>query len=293
MVIGTEPSSEAPLASSDGEVAAPLEVEICGVLVRISGLDAGLRERLAGVLRPFVVSAAGASASVQVRVWREVELVGWRMAPNDYTTQFYDNPDRLVAQLEWQAMVQAHELSSGMALFHGAALTRGEAVVLLTGRSGTGKTTLTLGLMQRGWLPLTDDVVVVDQRTLRIPEFPRCFHLDAASAATLADRSLLQWLGRIAGDEEYARPVRRADESRSPTCIVALERRVGCQSTLLPITYAEIAGMLASSALENLLSKRERVAVAARLAAGANTCIKLENGELDSALDLIETASRL
>lgn len=273
-----------------------LTIEICAVRVCVTGLDAALRKRLVDVLRPFVSETEPVpceTLGARVRVWRVPEEGGWRLAPDDYTTQFFDDPHRLIAQLEWLVMVHAHELSSGRALFHGAALARGETVVLLTGDSGAGKTTLTLGLMQRGWLPLTDDVVVVDRETLRISAFPRCFHLDRHTASRVVDRSLLEWLGSTAagGNEEYARPLRWATQSPSPACLVSVERPADGPSQSSPITFAEAASRLLASTLTNQLSNRERVAVVARMAATARRCVRLTNGDLDGALDLIEAAA--
>lgn len=282
-----------PAASEEKTASTPLHLEICGVTVSVEGLDAALRERLADVLNPFVIAPSSPrdeATGARLRVWWVQDENGWRLAPDDYTSQFFGDPQRLVTQLEWQAMVHAHELSAGLALFHGAALARGNDVVLLLGETRAGKTTLTLGLMQRGWLPLTDDVLVVDRESLCISAFPRCFHVSREIAARLADRTLLEWLGNCAaeGEEEYARPVRWAEEARPPTCIVTVERRADGPSECSPISYAEAASRLAASTLANRLGKRERVAVAAHLAAGARRCVRLVNGDLDGALDLIE-----
>lgn len=269
--------------------AAPLWVEICDVPVAIEGLDTTLRARLADLLRPFVRPAGPGAAPVRLRAARDGG--GWRFVKSAWETHFFDEPDRLLAQLEWQAMAQAQLQSSRWALFHGAALARGEAVVLLVGESGAGKTTLTLALTARGWLPLSDDVVVVDPGSLHLHAFPRCFHVHPSTAATLIDASLLEWLGGAGGttaDEVYARPTRWADHAPAPSSIVVVERHPFGPSTSAPLPYAEAAYALAASALANQLSQAERVRTAACLVAAAATCTRLHNGDLGGAVDLIE-----
>lgn len=46
--------------------------------------------------------------------------------------------------------------------FHAAVLERGGAALLLAGPSGTGKTTLTLSLLQAGWRLVSDDAAPID-----------------------------------------------------------------------------------------------------------------------------------
>jgi hypothetical protein len=68
---------------------------------------------------------------------------------------------------------------------HGSAIYAGDSAMLLVGRSGAGKTTLTLALARRGLAVATDDVALVDPETLDVHPIPRCFHLDGQSVALL------------------------------------------------------------------------------------------------------------
>jgi hypothetical protein len=190
--------------------------------------------------------------------------------------------------LEWRAVSGALGASVGLAAVHAAALTRGEATVLLIAQSGHGKTTLTLGLMERGWGPFADDVTLIDATTLRARVFPRCFHIDKSALARLRERSDLEWPGTLA---LYARPTHWATQERQPTAIFLVERDARQPTTLTPVTQAEAAGAILGATIRNQVSGSALAQIAVRLAAQARRCARLNNGVLAEALDLIEAAS--
>jgi hypothetical protein len=69
---------------------------------------------------------------------------------------------------------QAIRESPGHLWIHGACLQRGEELVMLVAESGTGKTTLSLGLVSQGYQILTDDIILIDLATQQIIPVPRC-----------------------------------------------------------------------------------------------------------------------
>jgi hypothetical protein len=56
---------------------------------------------------------------------------------------------------------------------HSAAVARGDAVALLVGRSGVGKSTLTAGLVNRGWEYATDEQVTLSPEDGKLIPYPR------------------------------------------------------------------------------------------------------------------------
>lgn len=56
---------------------------------------------------------------------------------------------------------------------HAAVVTRGDAIVLFAGPSGTGKTTLTLSLIAGGWRHMSDDVAPIHRRSGDVVAFPK------------------------------------------------------------------------------------------------------------------------
>lgn len=57
---------------------------------------------------------------------------------------------------------------------HGACLVRDDEVILLVAQTGTGKTTLSLGLLAHGYRLLTDDIILMDLQTGEFLPLPRC-----------------------------------------------------------------------------------------------------------------------
>lgn len=263
---------------------------IAGMPLRVDGVDDELRPGLHDLLRPFIAGGRSPAPVATVRVAQRAEPPGWVLTHDGHELFTSADPERVLAFLDWWVTAQALEATSTVAVFHAAALTRGEATVLLLAQSGAGKTTLTLGLMQRGWEPLTDDIVLVDRESLGISPFPRCFHVDEATSALLDTPSLVEQTGGAPG---YARPARWAAGGVRPTCIAVAERCATCPSSRWPILQAEAAAGLITAALRNQVPRAEVVRIAARLAAEARSCVRLRNGHLDGALNLIEGAAQL
>jgi hypothetical protein len=63
--------------------------------------------------------------------------------------------------------------------------------VLLSGRSGRGKSTLTLGLLRRGAGWLTDELALIGPDDVTILPYPRALHVSPATAALLPELSFL------------------------------------------------------------------------------------------------------
>ncbi|HEY7093575.1 MAG TPA: hypothetical protein VH393_10365 [Ktedonobacterales bacterium] len=213
---------------------------------------------------------------------------GWVVIYLGQALRKFDTSDDLLAYLEWFALTQAVGAMPGAVALHGAALSNGESCMLLLGASGAGKTTLTLGLMARGWRPLTDDIVLIDPNTLAIAPFPRCFHVDEAAKSLVAQQANLEWPGKLSG---YARPTTWATGGQSATTLVVVQRCPTCMAARFPILQAEAAGGLLAEAAGTQLSASVVASVAARLAAGAK-CYRLKNGPLESSLNLIEKACK-
>lgn len=268
----------------------PLGLTIAGVAVSIDGLDAMLHPRAHDLFRPFAErSDRYCAPPARIRVELADDASRWVVHQDGHEVMSTADPERLLGYLDWLAVSLALEASTQYAVFHCAALVRDSGAVLLVADSGAGKTTLTTGLMQRGWEPLGDDIALVDRETLAISAFPRCFHVDAASKALLADAAPLDWPAGMSG---HARPTRWATGSYHVRTIAVVERCATCPSMRWPILQAQAAAALVSSAIRNQLPRSDVVRIAAQVAAGAKTCIRLRNGHLDGALNLIEGAAR-
>lgn len=81
--------------------------------------------------------------------------------------------------LEWGVLQLWQEaLEERYTLLHAGAVRHpGGGVVLLPGRTGTGKTTFTLALVSRGWTYFSDDCAAIDPDTLEVRPVPCALHL--------------------------------------------------------------------------------------------------------------------
>lgn len=64
--------------------------------------------------------------------------------------------------------------STGLLWLHGACLIRDDECILLIAKTGTGKTTLSLGLLAQGYQLITDDIILIDLHRRQIIPMPRC-----------------------------------------------------------------------------------------------------------------------
>ena len=264
-----------------------MTLRICGESLAIAGLTGEVQARFRGLMRPFEADFDPATATHQL----EVRQLGDQMAivRDGKIVADYGDPTLLLTQLEWHTVTTALEATETYLPLHGAALTRDDATVLLLAESGGGKTTLTLGLIGRGWQPLADDIVLIDAQTLAIQPFPRCFHVDQSTRSLAINEAQVEWPGATPG---YARPLQWAESPQRPRTILLVERCPTCPSRLLGVTLAEVAAAIGNNAIRGRLPRSQVAQIAVRLATGASAGGHLRNGMLDNALDLIESVSQ-
>jgi hypothetical protein len=253
-------------------------LRIADTPLEVAGISADLRGRLEDLMRPFAMTAAdpgGETDAVRILIERRTETAWWTISHGSPAPHHCFVPDPLLRYVEWLATAQALAQTMSFVVFHSAALVRGACALLLVGQSGAGKTTVTTGLVQRGWLPLSDDSALVSHSTLAVTPFPRCFHVDSFTASTIKERVLFEEAGALAG---YLRPARWAGGALRVTCIVELARNPEAPTSAQAITQAEAAGALFTSAIRTGQPRREAVRVAVGMAAGAQSSWRVNNG---------------
>jgi hypothetical protein len=289
-----------PSVSAAATAAKTLDCRIAGSHIRIEALPPAVRARMVDLFRPFVVELDEHEIGEPVARFRAARRGrgDWIAQRTNLDERSADQEDRrtlegagrignLLAVLEWRSVDAALSATDQYAIAHGAALRRGTDTLVLLGKSGAGKTTLTLGLMGRGWEPYTDDAILIDARSLEVGAFPRCFHVDAATLVALPARPPLEKAGGLSG---YLRPLRWASAASQPSAIVVVERNPRLPTATRPLSQAEAAGALLEATIRNQLPASDRARIAIRLASEARRCCALNNMSLTDALDLIEAA---
>ncbi|MBV8151581.1 MAG: hypothetical protein JO101_06790 [Candidatus Eremiobacteraeota bacterium] len=75
---------------------------------------------------------------------------------------------------------------------YAAGVARGDAAIALAAPSGTGKTTLTLELIRRGWQTYGDEFLLLERATNVVHPFPQAFTIREPSLRLLHDAALAQ-----------------------------------------------------------------------------------------------------
>jgi hypothetical protein len=199
------------------------------------------------------------------------------------------------AHLTWHYLwpaVSYHLECRGFAGVHAAAIARHGCGLLLRGRSGQGKTTLTYAATRRGWQAVSEDIVWVDARGATWWGSPWTFHLLPDARQLFSELSghgvALQPNGeiKVVVDMESLWPGSTLPKAAAGP-VVILERRHGGTSSLVTLdpTAAHHEWLDGCARHERQAPGYDQT-VADLLSRG---CHRLHLGDdLDAALDLLE-----
>jgi len=95
--------------------------------------------------------------------------------------------EHLVELLEWTATFRVLESLSSFFQLHASGIAIGEKALLFAGPPGSGKTVLALSLLLQGFRCLSDEIILIEPRTLKAHPFPRNFHVELELLKTLPD----------------------------------------------------------------------------------------------------------
>lgn len=151
------------VASDDGEVLALVDDTYQGFRNSAGTLEPAFSAELIH-LEP--AGAAGSAAAVLVR-----DSDGYQREWPETPLGLIDLFDRIVHGV----LSELHKRD--IYAVHAGALVHQGAALIIAGRSGQGKTTLTLGLLARGFGLLSDEFAVVEPATQRIVPYRRSIHV--------------------------------------------------------------------------------------------------------------------
>jgi hypothetical protein len=155
--------------------------------------------------------------------------------------------------LNWCVSTQAHQYL----IIHAAAVEKNGLAAILPAPPGSGKSTLTAGLVLSGWRLLSDDLTLIDLRTGLIQPLPRPVSLKNQSIAVIRLFSPDTYINRpshdtIMGTVAHMRPPResvlRQHETARPGCVVFPKWEAGAPATLTPRSKAQTFMFLAQNA---------------------------------------------
>lgn len=121
-----------------------------------------------------ITSDDEAVASDVARLWGHAASPS--VSPDSRVFEVHAGTDaaNATALLQLATDVNAHCLThTPHVAFHAAVVTRGAHCVVICASSGTGKSTLTVALLQRGWSYVSDEALCLDAHSGRLVPYPR------------------------------------------------------------------------------------------------------------------------
>ncbi len=180
-------------------------------------------------------------------------------------------------------------------LLHAACVERDGRALILTGESGSGKSTMSALLMEAGWRFLGDEFVLIDPATGQARPFPRPVSLKNASIETLAARVDEGRFGPVIhgtpkGRIRHLRPDVRAlaamDDPATPALI--LFPRFGHETVIRDVPPGELFARLTQASTNYVALGEQGFATLTRLATKV-PAQAVDYADTDSGMALIHT----
>ena len=171
---------------------------------------------------------------------------------------------------------------------HAAVLSRHGHGVLFAAQSGSGKSTLAAGLIARGWKYLSDEIALVDPRTLYVHPFPKALCVKSGAFAEVRNLDLpfcgkRYYVKGAKGQVAYVNPLCLGADAIGKPCpvrYVILPRYVpGGAASLLRISQAQAAFELARNGMNRGAFRARAVSLFTEIAQGSQ-CFSLRTGPL-------------
>jgi HprK-related kinase A len=155
--------------------------------------------------------------------------------------------------LNWCVSTHAHQYL----IIHAAVVEKNGGAVILPAPPGSGKSTLTAGLVLSGWRLLSDELTLIDRKTGWIHPLPRPVSLKNESIPVIQAYSPQTFINRPSHDTAkgtvaHLRPpkesVRRQYETARPAWVIFPQWKEGAATGLTPRSRAQTFMFLAQNA---------------------------------------------
>jgi hypothetical protein len=220
--------------------------------------DTEIEDRAAAMLADFAPRVADASPNEDadlpvyaIEPWPDLEAAQLALYRDGEALAVHDDAgrviDRLVRHVSGATLASA---PSDYLLVHaGVCASPSGDAVLLSGESGSGKTTIVAALVQEGYTYLSDEAAVLDPETLLVRPWPRPFDFKPGAGAMDRFRDLL---GEYAGLTCHvpADRVRKGAVGSASAVRVIIDYRYEAvsQTKVEPLSRAEAVAVLGSAA---------------------------------------------
>jgi hypothetical protein len=258
----------------------------CTFAIRCQDVEtsAVLRAAFGGLLD---CSAQGCDdAASSYRVDRDPSGRGYRVS-GSAGAEWCDDLDSLLFHLDKHLILGLQNLRPDLYFMHAAAVARGGRVAVLSAPAGTGKSTLTLALLELGFDYLSDELAAIDLSKLAVHPYAHALCLKSPPPEPYCLPA-----GTIETGERFHVPVEPFAGAihKFPLPLAAflfLRRQHSNGDVLRSITPAVGAARLMANAL-NLAAHPTQGLDAAVMLGHAVPCFELETSKLDLACSAVE-----
>lgn len=193
-----------------------------------------------------------------------------------------------IYQIEKDITVEIQYLCKNLFFMHGAALEKNGEVLLLTGRSGAGKSTTTWGMLNKGFNYLSDELAPINLDSMQVSPYPHAVCLKSHPPLYPLPGDILKTTRTMHVPVELL-PCKAHLESFPLTKVIIVEFSAENTSPeLTRLSQAEACMNIYTNGLNQLAHENDGLAAATKIAAGCDV-YTLNAAKLDETCDLINT----
>ncbi len=193
-----------------------------------------------------------------------------------------------VYYLEKDITIELEKLCSSLFFLHGAALEKNGEVLLLTGRSGAGKSTTTWGLLNTGFNYLSDELAPVNLESMHVSPYPHAVCLKSHPPLYPLPDNILK-TNRTMHVPTVLLPTDSHLESFPLTKIIIIEYSAdNLKPALTELSPTSACMNIYTNGLNQLAHENEGLAGASKIATSC-ACYSLAAANLDETCELISS----
>ncbi len=155
-----------------------------GGRIRVQSNDKVLLKQFHSCLAHLEDDRSGPIAG-KISIYRAED--GFSLYKNNTKIHLFSNVNDLIVQGIWEVIEIACRAPESLMTVHGGAVAKDEICCILAGVGGSGKTTLTAGLVASGFTLVADDVIPIDARSGLLDTVPMSMCIKEGSWPVLED----------------------------------------------------------------------------------------------------------
>ena len=256
-----------------------MELKFFGFQLRVLNCDIAVRcgdEESSNLLREcYSAFLIPAETEFLPTLGYDVSLIddanGWTLRCDETTIPCRDRND-LVYEFEKDMTVRVQLLRANLFFIHGAALSMAEHCVIISGESGSGKSSLAWFMVHNGFDYLSDELAPIDPDLLHVEPYPHALCLKNKPLSEPALPNSTQYTEATIHVPAYELPTRALDRPCPLSFLIFIDVSLhGMDLVVRAIGSAESAARLYSNGLNQLSHQDDGLPVVASMASGVSS----------------------